>query len=222
MSFQYTRPRGMGTVSPGLISATGSAAGATTALLVGGAAGGPIGVAVSGVIAGLAPLIAGVINGCGESCEVTTQWANQAESALQQNIAAYFSLPVPRSTVDQQAALDNFTAIWNALVNNCNQPSLGSAGQRCITDRQAGACTWRQTTTPPWGSPAANQCWNWWNGYHDPIENDPDVTDQTSDTFSAGESSIANVATDLTGGTGIPSIVWIAAAALIVGLVVTK
>jgi hypothetical protein len=122
--------------------------------------------------------IEAIINsGCGAPCVVTTTWANQAEQVLQQNIAAYFAVPAPRPTSIQQAALAQFQAVWNSLVQQCNSPSLGSPGQRCITDRQAGACTWKQTAAavPPWGTPPVGACWNWWNGYHDPIANDPDT-----------------------------------------------
>lgn len=116
-------------------------------------------------------------SGCGQPCVVTTTWANQAEQVLQQNIAAYFAVPTPRPTSVQQAALAQFQTVWNSLVQQCNSPSLGAPGQRCITDRQAGACTWHQTAAalPPWGTPPVGACWNWWNGYHDPIANDPDT-----------------------------------------------
>ena len=218
MSYVRTRSRGFGAVNPvqGAISATGTAAGSTAALLIGGAAGGPIGLAIAGVITALAPLITGVIEGCGESCEVTTQWANQAESALQQNIAAYFSLPAPRSTVDQAAALANFTAIWNALVDNCNNAALGDPGQRCITDRQNGACTWKQTTTPPWGSPVQGACWNWWNGYHDPIANDPAVPPTAASASSTGSAATGGA---VSSSYALPLLI---AAAVVVALVVSR
>jgi hypothetical protein len=193
-------PLGLAATSPaqGLISTVGSTgSSAATMLLAAGAVTGPVGIAIAGVsaaIVALAPLIAGVINGCGESCEVTTTWANQAESVLQQNIATYFSLPTPRSTVDQAQALSNFDSIWAALEQNCNNPSLGSPGQRCITDRQAGACTWHQSasTVPPWGTPPAGACWNWFNGYRDPIANDPDVYTPSSTAVSSGDGSVAS------------------------------
>jgi hypothetical protein len=189
--------RGFGATSPAQvgISTVGSAGSSLASmLLASGAVAGPVGLLIGGVsaaIVALAPIISGVINGCGETCQVTTEWANQAEQALQQNIDAYFSLPVPRSTVDQQAALANFTSIWNALVSNCNNPSLGNPGQRCITDRQAGACTWKQpaSSVPPWGTPAAGACWNWWNGYHDPIANDPNVYTPSATTSTSAASS---------------------------------
>jgi hypothetical protein len=185
--------RGFGAANP--VTSGVSTAGSATGTIVGALVGGPIGAAVGGVISGalsaLAPLITGVIEGCGETCEVTTTWANQAEQVLQQNIEAYFSLPTPRSTVDQQAALANFTSVWNALVSNCNNPSLGNAGQSCITDREAGACKWTQpaSSVPPWGTPAAGACWNWWNGYHDPIANDPDVYTPSATTSTSAASS---------------------------------
>lgn len=127
--------------------------------------------------------IAAILNsGCGQTCVVTSQWANQAEELLRQNIEAYFALPAPRTTVQQAAAVANFLQVWNTLVSQCSNPSVGAAGQSCISDRQAGACHWTQpaASVPPWGTPAAGQCWNWWNGYHDPIANDQVVEASTS------------------------------------------
>lgn len=170
--------------------------------------------------AGIASLLAqfGVGSGCGQSCVLSTQYANQAESALQQNIAAYFAIPAPRWTGYQTQAINNFMQVWNDLHSQCSNPALGSAGQRCITDRQSGACTWHQTTTPPWGTPAAGQCWNWWNGYHDPIANDPNTTDVQPGSFSSAAGSLSNVASSLTtgGGSALLPIALIAGAGLLI------
>ena len=122
-------------------------------------------------------------SGCGETCIETSQWANQAEPLLLQNINAYFALPAPRTVSQQNAALANFIAIWTTLENQCSQPGLGTAGQDCISDRQAGACKWKQSATSsllayvPYGEPDVDECWNWWSGYHDPIANDQTVAD---------------------------------------------
>jgi len=140
-----------------------------------------IGAALAAVTAIITTLIEN--SGCGETCIETSQWANQAEPALLANIQAYFNLPAPRTVSQQNAALSNFIAIWTTLENQCSQAGLGTAGQDCISDRQAGACKWKQTATSPllayvqYGEPNVGECWNWWSGYHDPIANDQVVAD---------------------------------------------
>jgi hypothetical protein len=115
-------------------------------------------------------------SGCGETCIQTSQWANQAAAALQQNLDAYFALPVPRAQSNQTLALQTFDQVWAQLVKSCGDPQWGNAGKRCISDRQAGACTWKQDKTGGYpGEPAMGECWNWFNGYRDPIANDPNV-----------------------------------------------
>ena len=156
---------------------------------------------VGAAIAGISMAIEAILNsGCGQTCIVTSQWANQAEQYLQQNISQYFAIPAPRPASVQQIALANFQAIWNQLVKLCSQPGTGNAGVRCITDRQAGACTWKATTPQYPGGPAAGTCWNWWNGYHDPIANDPNVV---ADVASSVTSAAANVVSTLTGGSTV-------------------
>ncbi len=108
-------------------------------------------------------------SGCGQTCIVTSQWANQAADLLQKNLDAYFALPAPRTKAQQGVALANFDAIWAALVAQCGQESVGDAGKRCISDRQRGACTWKNN----------GQCWDWWIGYRDPLSNDATVSDTT-------------------------------------------
>lgn len=126
----------------------------------------------------------GVGAGCGQPCLLTTEYANQANALLQQNIATYFCPPdgdcsdfvldTPRSQTAQAAAMANFNTIWNELVSECSQVS-GSVGQQCISERAAGGCQWTQpaSSVPPWGTPAAGECWNWNNGYYQPIASDP-------------------------------------------------
>src|SRR5262249_7856588 len=83
--------------------------------------------------------------------------------------------PRPRSV--QQVSVANFDAIWNTLLQQCNQPGLGGAGQACINDRKSGACKWKTIGQPDPGTPATGQCWNWFTGYRDPIANDGQVYD---------------------------------------------
>ena len=187
--------------------AVGAALGVSTSLAV------PI---IGAAIAGVTTLITALIqnSGCGVTCVETSQWANQAEPLLQQNIQAYFSQPAPRSQSSQTAALANFDNVWAKLQQLCGQSGTGNAGVRCISDRQEGACTWKQTSTSPLlqypGEPQPGACWNWFNGYRDPIANDPDVT---SDDQAATPSTTIGTVTD-SSLSSIPTWAWFAAAAL--------
>ena len=132
-----------------------------------------IGVGVAAVIGAIALW---KNSGCGQTCVITGDDANKIEPYLQQNLAGYFA--GPRTKASQEAALANFDYFWSYLLQACGQPALGNAGKRCISDRQAGACVWKQTdagaASYP-GVPAAGACWNWFNGYRDPIANDTGV-----------------------------------------------
>jgi hypothetical protein len=173
---------------------------------------------IGAAIAGVTFLVADLIknSGCGQTCIETSQWANQAEPILRQNIQAYFSNPAPRSQSQQNAALANFDTVWARLVQMCSDPSTGDAGKRCISDRQAGACTWKQSTA--WvslnipGEPQPGQCWNWFNGYRDPIANDPNVVPDSA--ASIASSTLTSVSTS----TGIPTWLLAVAAVLILGV----
>jgi hypothetical protein len=157
-------------------------------------------------------------SGCGETCIETSQWANQAEPLLLANINAYFQLPTPRASSAQAYALSVFDQIWAGLVSRCSQQGLGTAGQDCISDRQAGACKWQQSTTSPllaytqYGEPAPGACWNWFSGYRDPIANDPDVV---SDEEANAPAQVAGAITTVTGSNSNTTILLIAAAAAV-------
>jgi hypothetical protein len=172
-----------GSVGSALLAAAPFAGPAAPFLIIGGA--------ICDMLA-----VLGVGSGCGQTCVLSSNYANQAEALLQQNIAAYFNIPAPRPQSAQAAALANFQAMWNDLEAQCGVASLGSAGQKCITDRQAGACTWKQTAAalPPWGTPPVGACWNWFAGYRDPIANDPAVPDAVAST--AGN-AVATTTTDI-------------------------
>ena len=161
----------------------------------------------------------GVGSGCGASCVMSTAYANKAEQLLGQNIAAYFAIAAPRPKSVQMAALANFDTIWNDLKQQCSNPALGDPGRRCISDRQSGSCAYHQpaASVPPWGTPAAGQCWNWFSGYRDPIANDPNVV---ADATVAGVfSSIDSVAASL----GLSSTSLLALSAIaVVGFVLVK
>ncbi len=171
-------------------TATIAALGATSAASI--AAGG------SGLILGMAPSLAmpiigaGIMavtlgielilnSGCGQTCIIASNWANNAATLLEQNIKAYFALPAPRTAEQKAQAIANFQNTWNYLAQQCGNPSLGNAGVRCIQDRMAGACTWHQTGQPEFpGQPNLGECWNWFNAFYDPIANDPAVVTDTT------------------------------------------
>ena len=162
-------------------------------------------------------------SGCGQTCIETSQWANQAEKGLIQNIQAYFGNS-PRYASQQTLALANFDAIWSQLQAICGQAGTGNAGVRCITDRQDGACTWKQTATSPLlaypGEPQVGECWNWFNGYRDPIANDPDVQ---PDSVASTVSSVTTAAGSLLSDVGVNSslaLPLLIGAAVLLGLAV--
>ena len=133
-----------------------------------------VALAIAGAVATLLATF-GVGSGCGETCVLSTKYANDAEKLLQQNHDAYFAHPAPRDPSLQKFHLMAFDTIWNDLVQQCSNPSLGNAGKRCISDRQRGACVWKSN----------GQCWNWFLGYRDNIASDPDVA-QPSVTSAVG------------------------------------
>jgi hypothetical protein len=99
-----------------------------------------------------------------------SQAANQAEVILQQNLAAWQSLPAEQKTGSMQAAAENnFTVIWQWYVAACNQIIAGDpngsdakkALVRSIADRDRGGK------------------FDWYALYYDPIANDPQVTPDT-------------------------------------------
>jgi len=179
-----------------IVGATGSAAGPVITAAAAPAVATALGISASVAIPLVGAAFAGVLfgieailhSGCGQACIATSQWANEAEPLLRQNIDTYFRLPV-RTRTDQQSALRMFDAIWAGLVERCSQPGLSTAGRNCIADRQQGACKWKQTGESPWpGGPDLGQCWNWFAAYRDPIANDTDVVSEEQAVLSsAGE-----------------------------------
>lgn len=216
------RVRGVGQVTPaqGISLATtgitaGSAIAGATAI---GAVAGPIG-AIAGALAGL---LTNIFKGCGSSCTLTSDEANQVEQALQQNLEAYFASP--RTQADQTAALANFDNTWAQLVQYCGNPSFGQAGQNCVSDREEGSCAYK--TTPgswngcTWQGAGANgsgsTCWNWFVGYRDPIANDPCV--QPNATTAPTSTASPGSTTSSPGTTSTPSLPsWLLPVALLLG-----
>jgi len=199
-----TRRRSLGQTSTQQISAiAATGASATTGILVAlGVVGGPVGAAVGGLIS-VAQLLVGIFKGCGQTCVAATQIANQVATVLTQNVTEYVGSPI-RTQSMQAAALNNFQTAWNALVANCQNPALGTAGQNCISQRQQGACAyktspggWQQnsdgtcTYTWPGANGSGTACWNWFIGFHDPIANDPCVQPDSVATAAATSTSTA-------------------------------
>ena len=100
-----------------------------------------------------ATAIWGWVNARNRSKVLATQVVDEAERHLQQNLAAYQAAPY--ADANRRQALDNFEQVWAVVLQGCSDPSLGSAGRRCISERQRGGQ------------------WDWFARYRDPIENDP-------------------------------------------------
>lgn len=227
--FIAVRPRGLGILQGGQATAAqiASTGAVLTGTLVAAFAAIPIAGPIAAGIAALGMAIANAFSGCGQTCVAATSIANQVEPILDQNLQQYLSAPVHYASL-QAAALNNFTTAWNALQQACSNPSLAAAGQRCITDRQAGACTWKaspggwqQVSTgnaasggvptwqyQPWGAAGSGSaCWNWFVGYHDPIAQDPTVVPDPSPISSAASSvssAFSNLESSLPVVNGIP------------------
>ena len=125
---------------------------------------------------------------------------------LQQNVAAYKA--GPHTTSSQAQALANFDAVWNALVENCRTEQYGDPGVRCVEDRDAGSCEWRE----------AGECWNWFVGYRDPIANDPNV--KPDPTFDSETGKLVDALTGgvFQGGVGGMGLLLLAGLAVVVAL----
>jgi len=167
---------GLGDIAPQQINAIVTTGASTTVGILAalGVVGGPVGAAVGGLIA-VGSLVANLFHGCGVTCTAATNIANKLEPVMAQNLQHYMSAPVHYRSL-QQAALNNFDTAWRALQQACSDPSLAQAGQRCISDRQPGACVWKNDGKGG-AAGSGNVCWNWFVGYRDPIANDPNVVD---------------------------------------------
>lgn len=200
MYVRSSRSRGFGStesVTAATIAASGLST--TASLLVAfSVVGGPVGAAIAAVGA-VAVLLVKVFQGCGQTCVQATQYANQVEAALQQNLNAYISSPV-RTASMQAAAVNNYNTAIAALEQACGQAALGSAGVNCIDERvNASSCQWKASpggwsgacpgTYQGYGaSGSGSACVNWVVLYLDPIQNDPCVQSDSVLTSSAGSS----------------------------------
>jgi hypothetical protein len=129
----------------------------------------------------------------------------------------------------QTAYLQLFDGTWAALVKACSDPSLGAAGQACISDRQAGSCAyktspggWKQASDGTWTyvEPGPNgsgtACWNSFIGRRDPVANDPTVVPDPggsllSSITGGASGSIFGVPAPLAiGGLALVGLLWLA------------
>lgn len=140
-------------------------------------------VAAAAQAAQLVSQVAQLFSGCGVTCTEATSIVNQAEPYFQQNAQNYLGNP-NRTTCDQQLALQTFDQMWAVIVQKCGNAALAAAGQRCISDRQAGSCVWRTST---------GACFNWFNGYRDPIANDVPPGGSLCATTSSGVVSAGSI-----------------------------
>jgi hypothetical protein len=213
--------RGMGAITSSqassLISSaasmtSGSIVAATAATTAGMATG--IGAAVVGLV-GVAMAIYKLTQGCGAECTESTTIANEVGDQMSTAFQQYMSAPVHYQSV-QTTYLALFDNAWAQLVQLCSNPALGSPGERCITDRQAGACTWtcspfgwQQNSDGSWtyipAGPvgSGSTCWNYFSGMRDPVANDPTVvpdppTDEVSTAVSSLAASTSSGTTDYT------------------------
>ena len=169
---------GSATTTNQIIGLSTSAVGATGSILAasGAFAAIPIAGPFIAAAAALTGIIASFFQGCGNTCVEATQIVNQIEPYLQQNLANYQALPIPRTQAEQQAAEAVFNNAWSQVLAACGNPALGTAGQNCISQRAAG------------GSIPNHPGVNWFTLYYNPIANDPNVAPNTT-------------VSDLTGGT---------------------
>jgi hypothetical protein len=220
-TLQQANPQA-GAIAAVAASAATSVVGTLVAL---GTVTGPVGAAIAGLVAA-AYAIANLFGGCGETCVEATNLANQAASIIDQAYTQYMNAPVHYASM-QTAYLQLFDGTWSALVKACSNPALGAAGQRCISDRQAGSCAyktspggWKQSSDGSWAyiEPGLNgsgsACWNSFIGRRDPVANDPTVVPDPGGVSSllssvTGGGSIMGVPAPLAiGGLALLGLAW--------------
>ena len=177
---------------------------------------GPLVSAAVAAATSFAIAIEGLFAGCGQTCTEATTIANQVEAQLRANLQNYLSQPTHYASV-QQASLGVFDRAWSLLLQNCGNPALGSAGQRCISERQRGGVA-------PWcPNPGHTGC-DWFILYRDQIANDPNVVpDPTSSSSSTvqmqavtnPDGSVSYVQVPSSSSFGLPMPLLLGAAALL-------
>lgn len=159
----------------------------------------PIQLIITGATIGITALIS-KFKKTGAQKVAATEIVNEAEPILQKNLAAWQSSEKYQS--QQDFAIANFYDVWTNTERFCGNPKLGSAGERCISERREGG-----------NHPAGD----WFQRYLDPIRLDPEV--QPDPTFT--EQILPSQLQNLFGGGGeasaLPLVLGIA---LVVGAVV--
>ena len=119
-----------------------------------------VGVAIAGITLALTAIF---MRKGPKQKEMATQAVNQVTDLMRQNLNEYMA--GPRTAESQMVAVANFDRAWAWLEgpDGCGNPALGSAGQRCISERMRGG-------TAPW-CPAGQVC-DMFTTLRDPIAND--------------------------------------------------
>lgn len=126
-------------------------------------------VAAAGQIANLVAQIGQFFQGCGQTCIQTSQWADEAENALNQIVQTYWNTPTPRYASFQASTVAAIQHVFQQLQQLCSNPQMGAAGQRCISERLV------QNGTAPWcPNPGHTGC-DWVTAYLVPIAHDTEV-----------------------------------------------
>lgn len=157
-------------------SATVASATGLAPLLTAIGVSGPAAPFVAGAIALALPvfkLIKSLSAGCGESCLVTSKWADQSEEALKDVNRQYFGQTV-RTKASQEYALQVIAELFKQLRGLCSNPATGAAGQRCISERLV------RGGTAPWCPRPGHTGCDWYALYYDPIATDTGVVDDAS------------------------------------------
>ena len=135
-----------------------AASDAATGLAIASIAGGPIGAAVGGITFA-AQTIANLIDSNGPKKIAATDCANNAMYAANTNVNEWRNYPPNMKTQSLQVQyMNQFMQVWGYLEQCCSDQNLGSAGQRCISERQRGGI------------------YDYFAAYYDPIANDPEVS----------------------------------------------
>lgn len=161
-------------------------------------------VAAAGAISQAVSAAYTLFSGCGATCVLASDYANSAESLLNQIKSAYFAAPSPRTVSFQNYALQAVAQVFNWLGTMCSCPNLGTAGQRCISERLV------QGGSAPW-CPTGTGC-DWITTYYVPIAEDATVPDSTTtstgtSTVSTAVNSLSSSISQLTGGNVSPDLI---------------
>lgn len=180
-----------GQIAAGAVTATAAASTAAIAVPI-------IGAAVLGVT-----LVLGSIAKRNAQKRAATKIVDDVGPQLEANLKAYMDGPRTRSS--QRQALANFDYGWQLILENCGNPELGSAGERCIDERRRGGVA-------PWCPTSDHRGCDYFTTLRDPIENDPDVrednviTDAVSELFPSASRSELGTMLALAAGIGL--VVW--------------